>query len=146
MVANIKRSLTSIEREEMESQRMLELLGSSRSRFKTILTDLEEINEQSWSDESIRVELARALGVIEDARVEYNKTIAKIEAAKSERTGGRSESAVAPVVFDDASSEFAGDKSFMQWFKMGAAFSLPLIITLAVIAAIYLILASYGYL
>lgn len=146
MIANIKRSLTSIEREEMDSQRMLELLEGNRNRFKTLLSDLDSINEQSWSDDNIRVELTRALGVIEDARVEYNKAMAKIEAAKSERAGGRTEPALEPVVFEDSNSLAGADRSFSYWFKAGAAFTLPLIIVIVVLALLHALLSSAGYL
>lgn len=144
MVANLKRSLTSIEREEMESQRMLELLESNRNRFKTILTDLDGINEQSWSDANIRVELTRALGVIEDARVEYNKAMAKIEAAKSERAGGRTEPSLEPVVFQDGGT-IGDEKSFGHWLRVGMAFSLPLIVTLIVVKVVDIVMSMYGY-
>jgi DNA repair exonuclease SbcCD nuclease subunit len=145
MVANIKRSITALERDEMETQRMLDLLESNRGRFKTLLEDLEDIDEQSWTDETIRVELTRALGVIEDARVEYNKAIAKIDAAKSERPGGRSEPGAGPVVFEDAASGSDG-KSFGYWLVAGAGFTLPLVITLVVLYLVYAIMTMNGFL
>lgn len=145
MVANFKRSLTMIERDELEYQRMLEVLDTSRNRFKTMLADLDAINEQSWSDETIRVELTRALGVIEDARLEYNKTMAKIEAVKSERSTGPSSSSVSQVTFDDEASLMSHEKPFSYWLKIGAAFSLPLIATLVVIGVIHMVLSLMGY-
>lgn len=146
MIANIKRSLTSIEREEMESQRLLEMLETYRARFKALLGNLDEINEQTWSDENIRVELARALGVIEDARLEYNKAMAKIDATKSERSGARGGDAVAgPVLFDDDSSLLTSEKPFAYWFKAGLAFSLPLIGTMVLIAFVFMAFAIAGF-
>ncbi|HMP97408.1 MAG TPA: hypothetical protein PKA51_10850 [Kiritimatiellia bacterium] len=144
MLANIKRSLTAIERDEMEAQRMLELLESTRNRFKTLLGDLESIDEQSWTDTTIRVELARALGVIEDARVEYNKAIAKMEAVKSERKD-RPDAPVAPVLFEDRVATGSVDQSFVHWLKVGAAFSLPLIVTLVALAVVYMVMAASGF-
>ncbi|MGA1193831.1 MAG: hypothetical protein ACO398_03130 [Kiritimatiellia bacterium] len=146
MMAALKRSLTSIERDEMEAQRMLELLESNRSRFKSMLADLDEIDEQSWNDENIRVELARGLGVIEDARLEYNKALAKIEAIKSERSSGKpAESASSPMMFEDDQALMSAEKPFAYWLKAGAGFSLPLIVTLIILASIYMMLASAGF-
>lgn len=144
MVAGIKRSLTAIERDEMNAQRMLELLESTRNRFKTLLTDLEGIDEQSWNESNIRVELSRALGVIEDARVEYNKSMAKIEAVKAERSD-RPEAAMAPVVFEDAASFGGAEKPFGYWLKAGTGFLLPLIATIVLLAVIYMALSMSGF-
>lgn len=143
MVANIKRSLTSIERDEMYAQRMMELLESTRNRFKALLGDLEKIDEQSWNDSNIRVELSRALGVIEDARVEYNKSMAKIEAIKSERSD-RAEPAMAPVVFEDEGAFSGPEKPFGYWVKAGAGFLLPLIATLILLTVVYVTLSLSG--
>jgi chromosome segregation ATPase len=146
MMAALKRSLTAIERDEMEAQRLLELLENNRGRFKTMLADLDEINEQSWTDENIRVELARGLGVIEDARLEYNKALAKIEAMKSERsTGKSSDSAPSPMLFEEDAALMTAEKPFSFWLKAGAGFMLPLIVTLVVLASIYMMLASAGF-
>lgn len=146
MMAALKRSLTSIERDEMEAQRMLEMLESNRSRFKTMLADLDEIDEQSWNDENIRVELARGLGVIEDARLEYNKALAKIEAIKSERSSGKSTDATSsPMLFEEDAALMTAEKPFAYWLKAGAGFSLPLIITLVMLAGIYMMLAAAGF-
>lgn len=144
VIANIRRSLSSIERDELETQRLLELLQGTQTRFKGLLANVEDIKEQSWSEENIRVELTRALGMIEDARMEYNRSVAKIEAVKSERSGAPASAAPTPVLFDDATSGYDADKSFSHWLKIGAAFSLPLIITLVVLGVVYMGLLMSG--
>jgi hypothetical protein len=144
IIANIKRSLTAIERDEIEAQRMQELLEGTRNRFKVLLSDLDSIKEQSWSEENIREELTRALGTIEDARIEFNRSVAKIDTVKSER-GGAATSSPSPVLFDDhGSMSFDTDKTFGYWLKVGTAFSLPLMLTLIVLAIVYFGLAMTG--
>jgi hypothetical protein len=143
VIANIKRSLTSIERDEIEAQRLQELLQGTRVRFKALLTALEDIKEQLWTDDNIREELTRALGTIEDARIEYNRSVAKIDGVKSERSTGASTASPAPVLFDDHGG-FETDKTFSHWLKMGAAFSLPLIITLIILGVVYMGLLMSG--
>ncbi|HMP90343.1 MAG TPA: hypothetical protein PJ991_09070 [Kiritimatiellia bacterium] len=143
VIANIKRSLTAIERDELETQRIQELLESTRTRFKALLADLEELNEQSWSESNIREELAQALGVIEDARIEYNKSVAKIESQKSGKTDA-STAPSAPILFEDGGSAFDAEKSFVYWFKLGVAISLPLIITLVALAIVYFSMVFSG--
>lgn len=145
IIANLKRSLTAIERDELDAQRMIELLENTRNRFKVMLADLEEIDEQSWSDDNIRVELTRALGVIEDSRVEFNKALAKIEALKSERSGATSESPLGPVMFPEDSGMMTSEKPFMHWLKVGAGFSLPLIATLVLLFIMYTAMVMSGF-
>lgn len=145
VIAGIKRSLTAIERDEIETQRMQEMLDTTRNRFKSMLNDLEDIKEQTWSEENIREELTRALGVIEDARIEYNKSMAKIETLKSEKAGGVPTTSVSPMMFEESSSPLDFDKSFAHWFKMGLALSLPLIITLVVLGFIYMTMSVMGF-
>jgi len=142
MLANIKRTLTAIERDEIETQRIQELLEATRSRFKSLITDLDDIKEQSWSDENIREELTRALGVIEDARIEYNKSVAKIDSIKAGKTAASSGST--PILFEDQSIAYDTEKPFAHWFKVGVAVSLPLIFTLIVLALVYFGLAMTG--
>ncbi len=144
IIAGIRRSLTAIERDEMEAQRMIELLDSTRNRFKVLLGDIDSIDEQAWTDATIRVELARALGVIDDARMEYNRAMAKIEAVKSERKTGP-EAAVSPVMFEDASVAPETERSFLYWLQVGTAFSLPLIITMVVLAVVYMVLSAQRF-
>ena len=145
VIAGIKRSLIAIERDDIEAQRMQELLYATRNRFKTLLASLDEIQEQSWNEANIREEINKALGVIEDARIEYNKSIAKIEALKSERSGSEAKpAATAPMLFEDQAGMFDGDKPFGQWLKMGAAFSLPLIATLVVLSILFITLSMMG--
>jgi len=146
IIANIKRSLTSIERDDIDAQRMQELLESVRNRFKTLLSDLENIKEQNWSEDNIREELAKSLGVIEDARIEYNKSIAKIEGIKLEKAGATANSPTsAPILFDDHAASFDSNKSFSHWFRMGLAASLPLIITLVVLFIFYATISIMGF-
>jgi DNA repair exonuclease SbcCD ATPase subunit len=136
VMAGIKRSLTTLERDEMDARRLTELLESTRARFKVLLADLDDLKEQAWSDETIREELARALGVIEDARMEYNKATAKVEAVKAEKSGSAA-ALSSPVMFEDAASGADHPHDFAHWLKIGVAVSLPLIVTLVILAVIY---------
>lgn len=146
IIANIKRSLTAIERDDIDAQRMQELLESTRSRFKILLNDLEDIKEQNWSEENIREELTKSLGIIEDARIEYNKSIAKIETIKQEKAGAMAATqATAPVLFEDHTSSLDLDKTFSHWFKIGVALSLPLIIALAVLFILHASFSLMGF-
>jgi small-conductance mechanosensitive channel len=144
MTDHLKRSLVGLEREEVEFGRLVEQLGATRKRFKALLSGLEEIKEESWAEEEIREQLNRSLGIIEDTRMEYNKALAKIDAIKgSEKTPSSATPGSNAILFEErAPSE---DKPFAFWIKVGLAVSLPVMITLIVLALLFMIGSSNGW-
>lgn len=137
MTDHLKRSLANLERQEADAQRMTELYNVTRTRFKELLGSIEAINEEAWPDDQIRDELGKALGLIEDARMEYNKASARVEAA---RTGAPEAAASkSALLFDGAGVDDEEDRDFTYWFKVGLAVSLPIIVTLALILIIVIV-------
>lgn len=138
----IKRSLVNLERKEVDAQRMVELLGATRSRFKELLAAVESLQEEGWPEDRIREELNKSLGVLEQARLEYNKCMAKIDAVKPDApavaTGPQAR------VFDEHAF---GDeeKGFSHWLKIGFAVTLPLAAVLVVLALLFFFALSLGY-
>jgi hypothetical protein len=144
MTDHLKRSLLGLEREEVEYGRLVELLGTTRKRFKSLLAGLEEIKEEAWAEPEIREQLNRSLGIIEDTRMEFNKALGKIDAVKGgDKAAPGQTSGPAPVLFEDRVS--MDDKPFAFWVKVGLAVSLPVVITLLVLGAIYMIGANLGW-
>ncbi len=132
MIERLHHSLTSLEREELKAEQLLEVLGATRKRFRTWLSSIEEIDEENWPEESFRDELYKALALVDDTRVEYNKAISKIEGLMSEE--GKQPSISQPVIFDETHSGSEQEKTFLYWLKAGTAASLPIIITLIILA------------
>ncbi len=138
MTDHLKRSLVSLEREEVEYGRLVEQLAATRKRFKSLLAGLEEIKEESWAEEEIREQLNRSLVIIEDTRMEFNKSLAKIEAVKGgEKAPAGATPAAAPILYEDRHG--AEDKPFTFWVRVGWAVSLPIVITLVVLALLFMI-------
>jgi hypothetical protein len=142
IVDHLKRNLVSLERQEVESQRLAEVLGETRKRFKSMVADIEGINEDSWPEDQIRNELTRGAGIIEDARMEFNKALAKIEAVRG--SASTPAAAPAPVLYDEHSHGHEADRGFGYWVKVGFAVSLPIVLTLIVLVGVYLFLQSNG--
>lgn len=124
LLDKITRALVVVEREALDASKRLESLQTINSSFIHHLESLEAINTKSWEGPEVAKELTRALAVVEDARIEYSKSYPRISALP----GGD----VAGVAGD---SGYAGDgsvggdaKDFIGWMKIGAAFSLPLIV------------------
>jgi hypothetical protein len=139
MVERFSQSLVSLERDELHAERMTELLGATRKRFKTMLAELQAINEELWAEDQIREELGKAVMVLEDARMEYNKAVSKIDAVSGDKKSGDQHQA---VMFEDARPAHEVDRSFGYWVKVGLAVSLPLIVVLVVIMILFLVLRS----
>jgi hypothetical protein len=145
IIENLGQSLLSLERDEIRSGQVTELLASTRERFKTMLDEIDRINEDSWMDDAIREEMGKAMAIIEDARIEYNKALAKIQAV----TGGEQELSTAdrtPVIVNESRYAARQELSFSYWLKVGVAISLPLVITFIVIAVVFYYLSSRGFL
>ena len=116
---------------------MVELLSESRNRFKNTLTDIRAINEDLWGDHNFHDELNRAVALIETARMDYKKALAKIEAANW-HTGPAD--TVDKEALDAMGFESGGEKDFGYWVKIGFAVTLPLIIMVLVVMGLYLVM------
>lgn len=132
MIEKLSRSLTVIERESIEAERRVEHLQATHRAFTEHLDVLEAINPKNWPSNDLARELSKAQSDVDDARAIYAKNRAKIEAPIDE------ESAVA-LSGSGYSSEAGEPQGFLYWFNAGFAFTLPLVLILAILAlAIYL--------
>lgn len=143
MTEHFKRSLVTLERKEVDAQRMVELLGATRSRFKEQLSVIEELQEEGWPEDRIRDELGKSLSVLEQARMEYNKAMAKIDAAKPESPPVAAGQPA--VVYDEHLFGAEDEKNFSYWFKVGLAVSLPLAIVIVLVALLFFFAMSSGF-
>jgi uncharacterized protein Yka (UPF0111/DUF47 family) len=145
MLDHLRRNLVTLERREVEAGRLAELLGATRKRFKSILEELETIDPESWPEDQIRDELNRNLGIIEDARMEYNKALAKIDAVKGEERVPAASSASSPVLFEEASAAAVQERPLGYWIKVGFAVSLPVVMTVVILAIFFFVAQSNGW-
>ena len=140
----INQSLIMMEKEQLRTQRMVEVLQGTREEFKSLRDAIAAIDPDAWPDEQVREELAKALVVIDESRMEYNKGITRIEAMLE---GDRKRAPVDAALLPDGGEGGRNTRhSFGFWFKAGLAFSLPLLLTLLALAAAFLVLARQGLL
>ncbi len=112
------RALVILQRETEETQKRLEQLHQIYNSFTQHLRVIEGINPKSWGANELPKELSRALSAVEDARVEYIKSQAKIS------TESPAEGSTTPSF--EGEYTYAEDKNFLYWLKSGIAFTLPL--------------------
>src|SRR4029077_12974904 len=97
-----------------------------------------KIDPKSWNPSDLHKELSRALSTVDESRTVYNEQRSRLQAA-----GGNEGDASLPDAVTDGYEGSAG-RSFFQWFQIGVALTLPLIIFGAVALALFVWMASNG--
>lgn len=137
MLEKIGQSLVTMEKDEMQAERLAEILSACRKQFKEMLAELEGVNEELWHEEKFGEELNKALALIEDTRMEYSKSLSKIEAA------GGAQPHVLPAALpgaDEYRGRRAEEQPFSYWLKVGFAVTLPLVVVVILVAAIVIVM------
>ena len=136
MADKLTRSLVVLEREAYNAQSRLEQIRAARESFGQHLELIEAIDPKSWNPSDLHKELSRALSTVDEARTVYNEQRSRLQAA-----GGNEGDASLPDVGMDAYEGSEG-RSFFQWFQIGIALTLPLIIFGAIALALFMWMAS----
>lgn len=134
IMEHLNSSLITLEKEELNAEKLLEMVTSTRQRCRTWLAEIDSIDEDQWPEDQFREELSKSLARIEDTRMEYNKALAKIEALSKEE---KKSLAHHPMVLEESRVDLSEDKGFGYWLKVGFAITLPLIVTVMVVWILY---------
>ncbi len=135
---HLSQSLVMMERNELKAAQAAELLQNTRTRFRTMLEEITSIREDEWTDETVRERIRDAIVRVDDVRMEYNKSMARVEAViGGDDRGG--EPRHSPVIFDDHRPAPDPERSLGKWFVIGLVVSLPVILTLLVLTVLFLL-------
>ena len=121
MIDHLSRGLVTLEREQIQSQRLAETCATVRDAFQDYLDQLEAINDKDWAGSNLRGELSAALGVIENSRLEFNRARTKLDCLNPS-AGQQPEGPAA------AQSTLVDWKEMTRYAFIGAAASAPLIV------------------
>lgn len=123
MIEQLNRGLVRLEREQQQAESTAELCAASRRAFRDCLDQLHTIHDEQWTSENLRAELSCALALVENARLEHGRALAKLPclAVKDETVAGTSNSPSAPASLREG--------EFRRYVKIGLAASLPIIVT-----------------
>ncbi len=121
MIEQLNRGLVLLEREQRQAEAGVELCNSTRQAFRNCLDQLHAIHDEQWTNENLRAELSRALGVVENASQEHNRACAKLPCMTA-----KDSEVAATSVAGNAGALPAGE--FIRYVKIGVAVSLPVII------------------
>ena len=136
---HLNQSLVMIERNELKAAQVAELLQDTRTRFRAMLDEIASIRDEEWTDETVRERIKEALVRIDDVRMEYNKSMARVEAVLGgeDRAGEHK-----PVIFEEHSVPAEPERPLGRWLLIGLVVSLPLIATLVVLTILFLMHSS----
>jgi DNA repair exonuclease SbcCD ATPase subunit len=79
LIEDLTRSLVAVERQQLEAQRLAELCGRTRESFRNCLEQVQNLNDAEWTGANLHAELGRALGIIENARLELHRARVKLD-------------------------------------------------------------------
>lgn len=121
MIDNLTRGLVTLEREQIQAQRLAEICGNTQDAFRDYLEQLQALNDEEWNNANVRSELSKALGIVENSRLEYNRARTKLDCLNP-AAGQQTE----PLAAD--SSKTFDWQEMIRFARIGAAASAPLII------------------
>ena len=137
VIERLGQSLITMEKDELQAERMAELLNATRKQFKEMLAEVEKLNEALWPEERFGEELTKALALVKDTRMEYNKSLSKIEAAGG--TEVRIASSVS-AMGEPPRLNYDEERPFGYWLKVGMAVSLPLIVFILLVVILFIVM------
>ena len=127
MLQNLTRGVGFLEESEFNARRDAEQMAKTLGELREALTKVQGIHEETWTQENYKVELTRALTVIDSARMEWNA--ARLKWALLNGPPPPEENGLPAEKAANASLESLG---FLQLCKLGLAFTWPLtLVTLA---------------
>jgi hypothetical protein len=118
----LSRGLIALERQQTESQRLAGLCGTTIDAFRDYTEQIQQINDDEWTSGNVRAELSKALAVIENARLEYNRAHTKLDCLNP--AAGQPDALLAA----DATRKLPGWDEIVCYACIGAAASAPLIV------------------
>jgi hypothetical protein len=123
-------SLVHMEKERQRTERLTQLLEENRRLFRERLVEVEALNEEAWSDETVLNELNQALILLDNVRADYTKGMAKLEAVHP--AGPSAPVPASTLAFGEPA---AGKPAhpFGYWLRAGLAFTLPLMAVLVLL-------------
>lgn len=138
IVEHLSQSLVAMERNELKAAQIVELLQNIRGRFRAMLDEIADLREDEWDDESVRERIRDAIVRIDGIRMEYNKSMARVEAVMGSENHSVEH---APILMSEGASS-AAPRTLGQWFTIGLVASLPMILTLLILAVLFLLHGS----
>jgi hypothetical protein len=133
MLQHLTRGVALLEQAEFNARRDAEQMGKTLAGLRDSLSVVQNIRDETWTQENCNVELSKALAGIENARMEWNSARLKWTLLNGQPLDGPQTSNATPI------QAILQGTSFWQLCKLGIAFTWPLalvgLVSLAIILA-----------
>ncbi len=121
MLENLTRGIGLLEEAEFAARRDAEQMAKALQGLRDALSKIQSVHEETWTKETLNVELTRANTAIENARMEWNAARLKFPVLS-----GESKVPVAQAPENAAAADFLAEKSYAELCKLGLALTWPL--------------------
>jgi len=149
----LRRGQAEMARELIQTEELAECLKTTRGRFETLLSELEAIREEEWSNEALEQELAEAGDHVARAREEVTRAQARLKVLRpefaaggtpAEERPGEATAAAADAVQPAAAGAgpaiaAAADDSFGRLLRRSFVYSLPGMATATLLFLLWLL-------
>jgi len=122
MLDNLTRGIGLLEESEFTARRDAEQMAKALQGLRDVLAKIQSIHEETWTKETMNVELTRANTAIENARMEWNAARLKFPVLSGSSAAEQAQ--VAPE--NAAAADFLAEKSYSELCKLGLALTWPL--------------------
>src|SRR4051812_11147833 len=122
MLENLTRGIGLLEEAEFAARREAEQMAKALQGLREALSKIQGVHEETWTKETLNVELTRANTAVENARMEWNAARLKFPVLS-----GESKAAAAELTPENkAAADFLAEKSYAELCKLGLALTWPL--------------------
>ena len=139
MVDRLSRAVALLDRETQDSRRKIEQMLVMRETFADHMEAVHGLVPEEWSRQNLQTELSRALGIIEDAKMEYDRSMTRLQAYTNNPVATPAAAAKAPASLQASLPVGFTKEAFRQWAFYGLAFTAPLIAAAAIFGLFRLI-------
>jgi hypothetical protein len=122
MIQNLARGVGLLEESSFSARRDAEQMAKSIGDMRVYLEKIQALNQDSWTAETLNVELTRALTTIENARMEWNAALLKFPVLGGNGNLPREASSKQSPARDLSSMTFG------QLCRVGIALTWPLVL------------------
>lgn len=131
----LRRDAVLVVREGEQASRTAALCSEAGALFSRLHRELEELNPDAWGEEEYGAKLTEALAKVEAATAEHRKAMDRVAAVNW--SAGHNGATLRDGAWNvgAATPGGAAPQGFGRWFMAGLAFSLPLALLAAVVAA-----------
>ena len=136
IVEALNRGLIVLEHEQVETQRMLDLITRTRETFKEQLSQVESLTDAHWNSDNLKSELSKSLASIETARMEFNRACLRIDALQNKSSDDLPQT---PLEKLSGPSNPLDRIGFGPALRLGLAFSLPVVVVVLLLVVTLLL-------